>query len=167
MSFDQIYQLYYQELWQFACFMTNNRETGAEIVQESFVKLFEVFRRSEKIDNPRAWMYRVVRNHCINQNQRNRLVPTEDHSVFDCSVYSDYADTQLLNERQKQLKKTIAGLTRQEQVLLFLYKKQFSYKEMAEMVQMNPNSIGKTLSRIIEKITKQIKKANHELFEIG
>jgi len=112
-------------------------------------------------------MYRVIRNHCINQNQRNRLVPTEDHSVFDCSVCSDYADAQLLSERQKQLKKTIAGLTRQEQILLFLYKKQFSYKEMAEMVQMNPNSIGKTLSRIIEKITKQIKKANHELFEIG
>lgn len=165
MNFDQIYQTYYPELLQFARFMTNHREWGAEIVQESFVKLFEASRRGEYVENPRAWLYRVVRNHCINHNQRNRLVLSDDQAIYDGVQQADYADSEMLNERQRQLKRTISELPRQEQMMLFLYRKQFSYKEMAEVLQMNPNSVGKTLSRIIQKVTQKIKEVNHELFE--
>jgi RNA polymerase sigma factor (sigma-70 family) len=48
-------------------------------------------------------------------------------------------------------------LPSKEKVLINLYKNDLSYKEMADMINIKKSSVGKLLSRAIEKLTKEIK----------
>jgi RNA polymerase sigma-70 factor (ECF subfamily) len=50
----------------------------------------------------------------------------------------------------------IAHLNEKEQTLVVLYSEGYSYKEIAEMTGRNLSSIGKTLSRIMDKIKKHV-----------
>jgi RNA polymerase sigma-70 factor (ECF subfamily) len=50
----------------------------------------------------------------------------------------------------------IAHLNEKEQTLVILYSEGYSYKEIAEMTGRNLPSIGKTLSRIMDKIKKHL-----------
>lgn len=43
-------------------------------------------------------------------------------------------------------------LQEKEKDILLLYHNGFSYAEMAEIMEINPNSVGKTLVRAIEKL---------------
>ena len=50
----------------------------------------------------------------------------------------------------------IAHLNEKEQTLVVLYSEGYSYKEIAKMTGRNFTSIGKTLSRIMDKIKKRM-----------
>ena len=51
-----------------------------------------------------------------------------------------------------------------ERQLLYLYHEGLSYNEMAEVLDMNPKSVGKTLARAIHKFQSILKEQHYELF---
>ena len=52
------------------------------------------------------------------------------------------------------LSNLISKLDGKDQSLVVLYSEGYSYKEIAEITGMNFNSVGKTLSRIFEKLRR-------------
>ena len=52
------------------------------------------------------------------------------------------------------LSNLISKLDGKDQSLVVLYSEGYSYKEIAEITSMNFNSVGKTLSRILEKLRR-------------
>jgi DNA-directed RNA polymerase specialized sigma24 family protein len=46
-----------------------------------------------------------------------------------------------------------------------MYSNGLKYSEIAEVLNLNPNSVGKMISRTIEKFVKIVKKEYHELFQ--
>src|ERR1039457_5133098 len=45
-----------------------------EATQEVFLRLYVVLRRGERVDNLRAWIYRVAHNHGLNERSLERTV---------------------------------------------------------------------------------------------
>jgi RNA polymerase sigma-70 factor (ECF subfamily) len=56
-------------------------------------------------------------------------------------------------------------LSEKEKNLLLLYHNGFSYLEMAEILEINPASIGQMLVRAIKKLKNELKTHYHEMFE--
>lgn len=54
--------------------MTGNRETADDLAQETFLKAYQAFRRSEPDRHPRAWIFRIATNVAISHHRRRRLV---------------------------------------------------------------------------------------------
>lgn len=48
----------------------------------------------------------------------------------------------------------VSKLDGKEQSMIVLYSEGYSYKEIAEITEINFNSVGKTLSRILDKLRK-------------
>jgi len=165
MTFDKIYQTYYSELLSYSKLWYACVDSRKELVHESFVVLFETLNKGKAIDNPRAWLYRVMSNKAINRKKEFSKFSTEDSPVEIIDDRDQFEDQQSILGKKSLLKKHLANLNQQDQILLFLYNRRFSYKEMAAILQMNPNSIGKTLARLIKYLTTKIKEENHELFE--
>ena len=62
-------------------------------------------------------------------------------------------------ERREQflrVRKAMDKLSEKERALVILYKEGFSYKEMSAVIEINENSVGKTLSRAIDKMAKML-----------
>jgi len=117
-------------------------------------------------ENPRAWLYKVFLNLFktninLNRHELNNseiLVKAEERN-FD--LQSEY----IRNEKQRIVIEMLEQLTKKEKEILLLYHNGFSYAEMAEVLEINPNSVGKTLVRAIERLKETLKIHYHEMFE--
>jgi RNA polymerase sigma-70 factor (ECF subfamily) len=61
-SFEELAMPLFASLYNFACWLTQDRATAEDLVQETFVKALKGFSSFEQGTNFRAWMYRILRN---------------------------------------------------------------------------------------------------------
>jgi len=53
----------------------NNRPDAEDLLQETFMKAYTAFRRSQEIENPRAWLFKIMRNAFINRYHKSHREP--------------------------------------------------------------------------------------------
>jgi RNA polymerase sigma-70 factor (ECF subfamily) len=61
-SFEELAMPLFASLYNLACWLTQDRATAEDLVQETFVKALKGFSSFEQGTNFRAWMYRILRN---------------------------------------------------------------------------------------------------------
>lgn len=164
MIFEELYKHNYEPIFKFCFRFLNSREKAMDVVQDTFLKLFEQMNKGEyHIENPKAWLYKVAGNKCLNligtmnrQNEINKQLDFLSHE-------NSNPESQFISEENKlRVRGAISDLVPQNQMLLLLYQDGLSYKEMSEVTGIALNSIGKTLWRNIEKISHKINKTDNE-----
>jgi len=164
MTFEKLYKLHYELIYKFCFRFLNSREKAMDVVQETFLKLYEQMNKGEyHIENPRAWLYKVAGHICLNQisssNQRNAIKSQLDIVTTE----QQNPESQFIKEENTlRIRNAISRLKPQHQLLVLLYQDGLSYKELSEATDIPLNSIGKTLWRNIEKVSQTIKKTDHE-----
>ncbi len=158
MYFDKVYNQNYRSVYILACKIVKDSEASKDIAQEVFVKLHHFLADGKEVLNVEGWLNRATYNHCLNylrdskKRQHNSLsenIETEPGS--DSSMIQD--------EDRRQLRHCLGLLNEKEQVLVSLYSKGMSYKEIAEITGLQFNSVGTTLARALTKLKKLY---NHE-----
>ncbi len=166
MSFDEVYRKHYHELRRFGRQLNVSVEKCEDLTQEAFLRYYLELKKNVVFDNPRAWLYKVFLNlfktH-INSNRHEFIDSEIARRVYEPT--DDLHDKFTKNERQRIVLEMLDQLTKKEKEILLLYHNGFSYSEMAEIMEINPNSVGKTLVRAIERLKKTLKIQYHEMFE--
>ncbi|MDD2197257.1 MAG: RNA polymerase sigma factor [Bacteroidales bacterium] len=153
MDFDKLYQDNFLKVQQFCQKWTDDADDAKDIAQESFIELMRREKDDDLLVNSLSWVYRVAYNRCINRYKyRKRFVY---NLVNDFNSSYSY-DEGLNRERLVRVRKAMQRLNHKERALVTLYKLGFSYRDMAEVVEMNPTSVGKTLTRAIDKLAKWV-----------
>jgi RNA polymerase sigma factor (sigma-70 family) len=117
-------------------------------------------------NNPRAWLYKVFLNQFKTQFEiENRRINNNESMNESNDLIVDPHIDYIKSEKKEILIKMLDQLEEREKEILVLYHNGFSYSEMAEILEMNPNSIGKTLVRAIETLKQTLKIHYHEMFE--
>lgn len=155
MTFDELYRLNYKDIYRFIFRMIGSAEDAKDATQEVFVKLYGYMNEGKKPDNPRAWLYKVATNNCLNFLKRNKnylrimeenLIPVENKENIEENIIKD--------RRVRMVKKAIVRLPEKDRAILMLYQDNLSYTEIARVMNMKKNSVGKALSRAIDKLCK-------------
>jgi RNA polymerase sigma-70 factor, ECF subfamily len=166
MSFEEVYRKYYNELRRFGRQLNISVEKCEDLVQETFLKYYLELKKEVIFDNPRAWLYKVFLNLFktdINSN-RNEL-PYEESAGIIIAATADTHEVFAENEKHRIVIEMLERLSKHDKEILILYNNGFSYSEMAEILEINPNSVGKTIVRSIEKLKELLKNRYHEMFE--
>jgi RNA polymerase sigma-70 factor, ECF subfamily len=61
-SFEELAMPHFAKLFNFACWLTQDRSSAEELVQETYMKALKGFPSYLQGTNFRAWMYRILRN---------------------------------------------------------------------------------------------------------
>src|SRR3984957_287658 len=61
-SFEELAMPLFDQLYNFANWLTQNREEAEDLVQETYAKALKGFSSFQPGTNFRAWMYRILRN---------------------------------------------------------------------------------------------------------
>ena len=69
-----IFQRYYAPLCLFAYQFTDDREQAADLVQEAFIKLWELRTNFSYLHQVRSFLYLTVRNRALNELEHRRVV---------------------------------------------------------------------------------------------
>jgi RNA polymerase sigma-70 factor (ECF subfamily) len=62
-------------LYSYGMYLTGDKDTASDLLQETFLKAFRFFDKFEKGTNARAWLYRIMRNTFINEYRRIKRQP--------------------------------------------------------------------------------------------
>ena len=163
MPFNKIYNLYYIRIYQFVNRLSFSNPDSEDITQEVFLSLYIEINKNKKPNNIKAWLYKCALNKFININKRKKIIHlSDDVSQYERSLSNTIEHELILNEKKMLISKALSKLSEKEQILLNLYNDDFSYKEISEILEIKFTSVGKTLSRVIDKLAVQIKTSNHE-----
>lgn len=127
-------------------------EEASDIAQDVFIKLSK--QEISEIDNVRAWLYKVAINYSRNRFKRATLfLKYINYSMLN---ENQYEEIKLSDEEQKFeiLKRSIQKLNEEDRTLILLYRDELSYKEISEITGIKFSSVGKKLSRAINKLKK-------------
>lgn len=167
MPFIKNYNLYYLKIYQFIYRISQSHVESEDICQDVFLSFHDEISKGKTPDNIKAWLYKCALNRYINsKRKRKKFKFTNDLSHYDKESAHSIENEIVISERKQIIKKAISSLASQEQILINLYNDECSYKEISEIMDMKYTSVGKTLSRVIEKLAAKIKSIGHEeLFE--
>lgn len=125
------------------------REPSEEVVQDSFLKLWN--QEYPKFDEhyPKAWLYRVARNLAIDYIRREKRIDLEEslEEVLSTPCISQelFDASQIFQEMKK--------LPKSEQEVLFLkFSEELSYREISEATGLSVSNVGFKIHQGIQKL---------------
>ncbi len=142
-TFEEIYKKYRPALMQFAYSITRSVSDAEEVVNDVFIAIWERHQDLLGMESLKSYLFRSVKNRCLNQISRNRLpfdemkeempVPSKDHNALEHMVAKESGAriTELIDKLPTKCK----------QVFLFSRVHELSYKEIAELMDISPKTV--------------------------
>ena len=147
-EFEKTYQSYYPKLFRIATKMLKATEDAKDVVQDVFSAYYFAMNNEKVIRDTKNWLFRSTINKGIDYKRKMARTITMESPLPDTNEGPHDESSDILN--------ALNLLSEKEQTLVVLYSEGYSYKEIAEITGRNYHSIGKTLSRILEKIKKHV-----------
>ena len=147
-EFEKTYQSYYPKLFRIATKMLKATEDAKDVVQDVYTAYYFAMNNEKVIRDTKNWLIRSTINKGIDYKRKMARTITMESPLPDTNEGPHDESSDILN--------AVDLLNEKEQTLVVLYSEGYSYKEIAEITGRNYHSIGKTLSRILDKIKKHV-----------
>lgn len=144
-------------IYKIASVYTDNKEDRKDLVQEIIYNLWKSFDSFNQKSSLSTWMYRVAMNVAIYHLKiTKRKVLTVPIDGQDVDFHE--AENNDLEEKLKTFRQYVNNLNLLDKGIVMLYLENKSYKEISEIVGISESNVGTKISRIKEKLKKQISK---------
>ena len=149
-DFELTYRSNYQRLFRIATKMLRDTDAARDVVHDVFMAYYFVLDDKKVIKDAKNWLIRCTINKGVDFLRKNKkIVSNETVAKSDNTLQTIDSQLDLIS-----ISNLISKLDAKDQSLVVLYSEGYSYKEIAEITGMNFNSVGKTLSRILEKLRR-------------
>jgi RNA polymerase sigma-70 factor (ECF subfamily) len=156
-SFEEIYRAVSGFVYNVALRVVGNAEDAAEAAQDAFVKVHRNLKNFEHRSSFKTWVYRITVNAALNY-RRSRVKHTRGRADYDDAL--EHADPQEnvrdkldREDREMKLRGLLNSLDEDQRVCIILREIQgLDYKEIAETLRINLNTVRSRLKRAREKL---------------
>ena len=149
-DFEITYRSNYQRLFRIAAKMLRDTDAARDVVHDVFMAYYFVLDDKKVIKDAKNWLIRCTINKGVDFLRKNKkIVSNETVAKSDNTLQTIDSQLDLIS-----ISNLISKFDSKDQSLVVLYSEGYSYKEIAEITGMNFNSVGKTLSRILEKLRR-------------
>ena len=161
MDFDELYHTYYPAIHRFCFRMSYDADEAKDLCQDAFVHLHQRLQYDEKIENVRAWLYRVAGRLCLNHIQKKKR-RAQVNQQLDSRPLTERDEERLLQHvDMDSVHRALEDLKESERMLINMYYDDLSYNEMASVLNVKSTNVGSMLARTIQKIAKLFRE-DHE-----
>jgi len=159
-EFGKIYDQNINQIYRFVFLKVSSREKAEDLTSEVFARGWNRFKDGKKIDNVRAFLYRVARNLIIDhyrEKGRVRTISTEDVSMRDpgigieeeAEISSDFNQVRLALFKVKDDYKD---------VVIMRYLDQLSISEIAEAMDKSEGAVRVMIHRALNTLKSEVNK---------
>jgi RNA polymerase sigma factor (sigma-70 family) len=150
---EDVFRAQYPRLISVLLRVTSDRAQAEELASEVFCKLAKrpaLFRPGNNLE---GWLYRAAMNLGLDalkaaaRRRRNEEASAVEAVRGAFTSGNNPLDNLLRAEKQQRVRAVLAGLKPISARLLLLRNSGFSYRELAQILEMNPASVGKLLLR--------------------
>ena len=170
-EFESMAMPFMDQLYSHALRLTKNSSDAEDLVQETYLKGYRAFSSFKEGTNLRAWLFRILTNSFINNyRKKQRGFEEEDFDeVDDLYLHRRLGSIQnstlgmsaedMLFERltEDEIKDAVENLpTQYREVVLLADVQGFSYKEIAEILEVPDGTVMSRLHRGRAKLQKDL-----------
>lgn len=154
-SFIQLIQENENLIFKVASFYTNSKDDRDDLVQEIIYTLWNSFETFKQHSSFSTWMYRVAMNVAIFHLKKSKRKITTLPIDLEALHFSDNGSNDF-EENMQALQKHINELNLFDRGILLLYLEDKSHEEIAEIVGISKSNVGTKISRIKDKLKRQL-----------
>lgn len=149
--FQEIYDNYSKRLYNFALWLTRNKDSCDDIIQAVFIKLWNQKNEINHEKELEAWLYKVTRNTCMDFFRKcSRFTQFRLKYLHETTMHTEETD------ENKEIWNILGILKEKERSILFLhFKTGHSYKKVAEILEMKEAAVRVAAFRALEKLRKK------------
>jgi RNA polymerase sigma-70 factor, ECF subfamily len=148
-------------LRKYVLFLGLSAESSDDVVQESFLRLYEHLQRDGDRTNLRAWLYRVAHN--LTRTGQTAVFFRKADTLSKLTAAAEPVtnaltpEQVLLNrERDTALHHALKELTPAQRECLALRAQGLKYREMAGVLQLSVSAVAENVQRGLEKLRKML-----------
>jgi len=152
-SFEELAMPLFASLYNFAQWLTQNRDEAEDLVQETYMKALKGFASFQQGTNFRAWIYRILRNTFLTSRsglQERVTVPFDDEDrEATLPAASHTPESEMLTRADQQSVQSALERLRvpYREVILLCDLEEMSYREIAETLAIPVGTVMSRLSR--------------------
>jgi RNA polymerase sigma factor (sigma-70 family) len=144
-------------IFKVAGFYTDSPQDREDLFQEIVYQLWKSFDSFNNASAISTWMYRVAMNTAIYFLRKSQRRPPVESMRKELLEFPEPDDGDM-DEEFAILHEHIKGLNLLEKGIVMLYLEGRSYDEIAGLIGISPSNVGTRLSRIRERLKKEIAK---------
>lgn len=154
-----LFDEYRSPLLRYALSFGLTADDSEEIIQETFLSLFQHLREGKSRANLRGWLFRVAHNMALKRRyriQRSPEAPSQNGAGEASAVDpSPTPEDQVLNsESRRRLKAVFDVLPETDRKCLFLRAEGLRYREIAGILNISLGAVSLSLSRSLARIAR-------------
>ena len=152
MSFDEIYNTYWQKIFRLCMGYVNDFDWAQDIAQETFLVVWQQLPKFRNEANISTWIFRIASNNCLRQIEKAKRIPK---AALPYDVKEE--TTESIEPKLKLLYQFIAELQETDRIIISLELENIKQAEIAAIVGLSEANIRVKIHRIKEKLTIKFK----------
>lgn len=154
-EFTQAYEQFRDAIFRHCYFRVSSRELAVDLMQQTFLRAWQSMVKGEKIENIRAFLYRIANNLVIDETRKHAIRHVSSLDTLEAIGREPGHDprTQLHTQIEgARIRPYLDQLDADDRDLLILrYIDDLSPKEIGSILQETPNVISVRLNRALKK----------------
>jgi RNA polymerase sigma-70 factor (ECF subfamily) len=154
-----LYEAEENGLLRYAISLTGRRTVAEELVQETFLRLHQVW---GQVENPKAWLYRSLRNLALNHL---RDEPRADELLDSSATATEQlpADALGRGEAVGMVRLLLAEASSEDQALIRLkYHENLKYEDISRKTGLSVGNVGYRLHHVLKGLADGLRRAGIE-----
>lgn len=146
-------------LLRFALGLVGRRSVAEELVQETFLRLHPIW---AEVENPRAWLYRSLRNLALNhlRDRRPEAELAEDAAAAEAPLPAEQLGR---DEAVGMVRLILAELSAEDRRLIDLkYREELKYGEISRRTGLSVGNVGYRLHHLLKNLADRLRRAGVE-----
>ncbi len=135
-------------LFRYAVLLLGSVQAAEDVLQETFLRLFATLRSGVEIRDRRAWLFRVLRNACL---ERRRYSRRQQEVELPAEKAAPAANPEADYHRRHLARQLARALSPRELECVRLRAEGLSYAQIADVLRVRSGTVGALLSRALAK----------------
>jgi RNA polymerase sigma-70 factor (ECF subfamily) len=159
-ALEMIFKTHYQPLCKYAYSFLNDKDEAEEVVQSSFISLWEK-RESIIIQTSfNSYLYRMVRNACLNAIKHEKVKKTyaAQEKIGGEPTYESVSESVVSNELEKKIVEAMQVLPEQCRLVFQLSRfEELKYQEIADQLSISVKTVENHMGKALKILREQLK----------
>lgn len=161
-SFEDLFKQHYAALCRYAVGIIGDADQSEDVVQQSFVKMWNKRAEMDLSRSLKSYLYTSVRNSCINYLRDKKKFKSE---LLDIDIYAsgmesgstDALENMQAGELKEKIQKALAALPEKSREVFVMSRiEQMKYREIAEKLGVTQKTVEAHMSRALKILREEL-----------
>jgi len=160
LAFEKIFKIYYKPLCHYAYSFLNDGAEAEEVVQNTFVKIWERRTTIQVQTSVKAYLYSMVRNSCLNviKHEKVKQEFAQDHQYVTEKARPAVEEKMISNDLESKIYEAMRALPEQCRLVFQLSRfEELKYQEIADQLEISVKTVENQMGKALKTMRLHLK----------